>query len=103
MSFIDGSARGIAAAAWSGATGLRGRQVTLQAFVPPARDQELDGEPAEKRRQQDDDLVPVREDQVTEGRQELLKSAHPRGPPVEMRPRIAGQGRWLAAGTLIER
>jgi hypothetical protein len=48
----------------------------VEAFVPPARDQQLDGDQGEQPRQQDDDLVTVGENEVAERGQEVLKSTH---------------------------
>jgi hypothetical protein len=75
----------------------------MEPFVPPARNQQLDRDQEEDAGQQDDDLVPVGEDEVAERRQEVLQSTHFPLPLVEGWPPTTGQGRWLGAGTLVER
>jgi hypothetical protein len=69
-------ARGIAAAARTGWSGLGRRQVALQAFVAPASNQQLDRKPAENNPQPDDGFVPIGKKQVAERREEVLKAAH---------------------------
>jgi hypothetical protein len=75
----------------------------MEPFVPPARNQQLDRDQEEDAGQQDDDLVPVGEHKMAEGRQEVLKTTHLPLPRIERWPPATGQGRWLGAGTLIER
>jgi hypothetical protein len=57
-------------------TGFGRGQVALQAFVAPASDQELDRKPAENDPQHDDRFVPVGEEEMAKGREEVLKAAH---------------------------
>src|SRR6202035_6186866 len=100
---FDLSIRCVAPAAMAGWCRPGRGQVALEAFVAPTRDQQLDREQGQQQSQRHNDLVPVGEDQVAEGRQEVLKSVYSPLRPPKRRPATAEQGRWLGAGTVVER
>jgi hypothetical protein len=89
--------RGVAGA------GLGGGQIAIEALGFPSVDKGIERRQEENHAQKENHEISVREQEMAEGSQEILETAHAQLPHRTWRPWKRGQWRWLAAGTLIER